>query len=88
MKYTIAELTRFIGYIAGVIVGLAFVGYGLATGDLATALAGASSIGVSVVAAPNVSKTAVAAIPDSFEAETPALEYVGQPDRVAQHAEV
>lgn len=90
MKYTIQELTRFIGYVAGVVVGLAFVAYGLSTGDLATALAGASTLGVGIVAAPNVSKTSGAAVPEGFEAaEVPGVDtYVGQPDRVAQHADV
>jgi len=67
MKYTIQELTRFIGYVAGVAVGLAFVAYGLVTADLATALAGASTLGVGIVAAPNVSKTAIQEVPEEFE---------------------
>lgn len=59
MSFTPTELTRFIGYIAGIIVGCAFVAYGLIVGDVATAVAGAASIGVSVTAAPNVNRTAI-----------------------------
>lgn len=57
MKFTVQELTRFIGYCAGILVGLGFVAFGLATGDVATAISGAGMLGLGAVAAPNVSRT-------------------------------
>lgn len=68
MHYTPTELTRLVGYLAGIAAGLAFVAYGLIKGDLATAIAGASALGVSITAAPNVNKSVVDA-PDDLDFE-------------------
>lgn len=58
MKFTIEELTRLIGYIAGIVAGLGFIAFGLINGDLPTALAGAGMLGLGGVAGLNVNKSA------------------------------
>lgn len=68
MKLTYEELTRLIGYIAGIAAGLGFIVFGLVNGDLPTALAGAGMLGLGGVAGLNINKTqSVASSADDFE---------------------
>lgn len=57
MKYTYAEITRLVSYVAGILVGLGFVTYGLVNGDLTTAAAGAGMLGLGGLAGYNTPKT-------------------------------
>lgn len=66
MKFNAQEATRFIGYVAGVLVGLGFVVYGLLNGDLTTAIAGATTLGIGGLAAPNVGKSTLKEEPAPF----------------------
>lgn len=68
MKFTTTELTRLIGYVAGILVGLGFVTYGLLNDDLPTALAGAGMLGLGGVAGFNINKSDAPAITsDDYE---------------------
>ena len=94
MKFTVEELTRLIGYIAGIAAGLGFIAFGLINGDLPTALAGAGMLGLGGVAGYNINKSQVAGTPAEIPedaAVVPATEFevvpTALPDDVeAKHA--